>query len=228
LHFPLAAANWQPEAQTFPTLNNGAAFPASHGQAASFFLASTDAQLQFAYVPDDFSSTYIITHWTSPSTAGSTDGAPDGISSFINSTQILPAPSSKDTASVYAASTSSLVQLTSSGELYYINALPSTGGYAVAGDAAWAKIGYTASGGNSSTGGSSSTGSASAASATGSKAASVSGSAAAASKTVSKAVSSASASVADVGGTSAGEREIRKGAVGIFAGVLGAAAFWVL
>lgn len=49
-------ATWQEAAQAFPTLNNGAAFPSSHGQATSFFQESGDVQLQVAFIPDDFSA----------------------------------------------------------------------------------------------------------------------------------------------------------------------------
>ena len=169
---------------------------------------------------------YVITHWTSPSTAGSTDGAPSGISSFINSTQVLPAPSSKDTASTYAASDTSLVQLTSTGELYYLPVFGSSaevGGYAVKSDAAWSKIGYTLAGGSGSSSNSSSTTGGASASASGSAAAggaSVSATGAAASKTASASAKASGASASATAATGAAERSFDVGRV-LVAGVLG-------
>lgn len=79
---------FQPEVQAF-SLANGATdnFPTSSGQALPIPLASTDvscaashwmfktvtdnlsfnqAGKQIVFVPDDFSHTYVLTHWTNP------------------------------------------------------------------------------------------------------------------------------------------------------------------
>lgn len=180
---------FQPEVQAF-SLANGATdnFPTSSGQALPIPLASTDvsratsrwafktatdnhsfnkAGKQIVYVPDDFSHTYVLTHWTNPGdwssvSNGMTDtarmmefltvlsmlqlsDAPAGIESLINSTQTLPAPSSQDRSAAYAASANTLVQFTSSGDVYY---LPSAfgNGWTVQANAAWQKLGYSVAG----------------------------------------------------------------------------------
>jgi hypothetical protein len=118
------------------------------------------------FIPDDFSNTYLVSHWTNPGDYSSTSGAPFA-TDLINSTQILPAPSDKDTQAAYAASPSDVVQIASNGDIYYI-----AGGianYQVASGASWTKMGYslTGLGGGASSSGSSSSMSGSA-SATGS------------------------------------------------------------
>jgi hypothetical protein len=127
------------------------------------------------FIPDDFSNTYLVSHWTNPGDYSSTDGAPFA-TDLINSTQILPAPSNKDTQAAYAASPSDLVQVGSNGDIYYIAG--GVANYQVASGASWTKMGYslTGLGGSSSSSGSSSSASGSA-SATGSSSASASGSA---------------------------------------------------
>lgn len=87
---------FQPQAQAY----SGATFPASHGQATSFFQDS-GVQQEFAFIPDDFSDVYVINVET-------------------NTTATLAAPSSKDTKARYAASITALVQLDSSGAVSYI------------------------------------------------------------------------------------------------------------
>ncbi|TFK67566.1 hypothetical protein BDN72DRAFT_770599 [Pluteus cervinus] len=94
------------------------AFPASHGQAASFFLDS-GVQQQFAFIPDDGSATWVINVET-------------------NTTQSLAGPSSKDPKATYFASTNSLVQLTSDGTVSF---LPFDGTSTPANaQASWSKI----------------------------------------------------------------------------------------
>ncbi|KAM5533881.1 hypothetical protein V8D89_012421 [Ganoderma adspersum] len=87
---------FQPQAQAY----SGATFPASHGQATSFFQDS-GVQQEFAFIPDDFSDVYVINVET-------------------NTTATLAPPSSKDTKARYAASITALVQLDSSGTVSYI------------------------------------------------------------------------------------------------------------
>lgn len=84
-------------------------FPATHGQATSFF-EDSGVQQMFAFIPDDGSATYVINVET-------------------NSTQTLPGPSIKDSLATYFASTDSLIQLASSGKVSYIQySNSSTGG----------------------------------------------------------------------------------------------------
>jgi len=84
-------------------------FPATHGQATSFF-EDSGVQQQFAFIPDDGSATYVINVET-------------------NTTQTLPGPTIKDSLATYFASTDSLVQLAPSGKVSYIQySNSSTGG----------------------------------------------------------------------------------------------------
>lgn len=75
-------------------------FPATHGQVTSFFQDS-GVQQEFAFVPDDGYSTYVINVET-------------------NTTRTLPGPTVKDSLATYFASTKTLVQLTSSGKVWYL------------------------------------------------------------------------------------------------------------
>lgn len=87
---------FQPQSQSY----SGATFPAVHGQATSFF-QSSGVQQEFAFIPDDFSDTYVI-----------------NVES--NSTTTLAAPTTKDTGARYAASITALVQLDSTGAVSFI------------------------------------------------------------------------------------------------------------
>jgi len=119
-------------------------------------VADMQAGSQMIFIPDDFSNTYLVSHWTNPGDYASTDGAPYA-TDLINSTQILPAPSDKDTQAAYAASPSDVVQVASNGDIYYIAGAISN--YQVASGASWTKMGYSLAGlggGSSSTGSSSS------------------------------------------------------------------------
>ncbi|KAG5724835.1 hypothetical protein E4T56_gene12610 [Termitomyces sp. T112] len=84
----------QPEPQPYGK------FPATHGQATSFFMEQ-GVQQEFAFIPDDGSATYVINVET-------------------NTTKTLPGPSIKDSLATYFASTDSLVQLSSSGSVSYM------------------------------------------------------------------------------------------------------------
>ena len=77
--------------------------------------------------------------------------APAGIENLINSTQTLPAPTSQDASAVYAASTDSLVQFTSNGDIYF---LPSAfgNGWNVQVSATWQKSSFSVAGLTGSTG----------------------------------------------------------------------------
>ncbi|KAH8083327.1 hypothetical protein BXZ70DRAFT_995573 [Cristinia sonorae] len=108
---------FQPEPQAYP-LPDGKTFPATHGQVASFFQES-GVQQEFAFIPDDGSTTYVINVET-------------------NTTQALPGPSTKDPKASYAAGISSLVQLDSTGAISF---LPyKQGDASTNAQAAWAKV----------------------------------------------------------------------------------------
>ena len=92
---------FQPEVQNYP---GDKMFPALHGQATSFFM-DTGVQQEFAFVPDDFSATYVINVEN-------------------NSTRTLPPPTSKDTKSSYVAGITSLVQLDSTGAVFFVPYVP--------------------------------------------------------------------------------------------------------
>lgn len=95
------AAYWQPEIQDFTAGNGLGTCPEIHGQATSFFTGDVKAQNQFAFIPDDCRATYVI-------------------DVNKNTTTVLAAPSSKDKASEYTASSSALVCLDSNGSLTYL------------------------------------------------------------------------------------------------------------
>lgn len=108
---------FQPDPQPFPTPNG--TFPATYGQTASFFLDSgvraelftfsvvnksyptNQVQEAFAFIPSDGSATYVLNVDT-------------------NTTQILAGPTTKDAAATYYASTNSLIQLDSQGDVSYL------------------------------------------------------------------------------------------------------------
>jgi len=75
-------------------------FPNTHGQTASFF-KDTGVQTKFAFIPDDGSATYVI-------------------DVTANNTETLKAPSTKDSKATYFASTTALVQLSSSGSVSFL------------------------------------------------------------------------------------------------------------
>jgi hypothetical protein len=91
----------------------------AHGQAASFFM-ETGVQQEFAYIPDDYSATYVVNVEN-------------------NSTRTLPPPSVKDTKSSYVAGITSLVQLDSTGAVYFVPYVPGNDSSANA-NAAWSSV----------------------------------------------------------------------------------------
>jgi hypothetical protein len=84
----------QPDPQSYGS------FPNTHGQATSFF-KDTGVQQEFAFIPDDGSATYVINVET-------------------NTTQTLKGPTKQDSGATYFASTSALVQLSSSGDVSFL------------------------------------------------------------------------------------------------------------
>ena len=92
--------------------------PATHGQATSFFQDS-GVQQEFAFIPDDGSTTYVINVET-------------------NTTQPLAGPATKDAKAQYAASITALVQLDSTGVVSF---LPyKQGDASTNSNAAWSKV----------------------------------------------------------------------------------------
>lgn len=75
-----------------------------HGQTTSFF-NQTGVQEEFAFIPDDFSATYVINVEN-------------------NSTRTLPPPTVQDTKSSYVAGITSLVQLDSTGAVHFVPYAP--------------------------------------------------------------------------------------------------------
>lgn len=91
----------QPEPQFFGPLEvGGSGFPSTTGQTASIFKDITTPQQKFAFVPDDGTNTYIF-------------------DVLANTTQAIAGPTVKSTSRL-AASQRELVQMTSSGELWWI------------------------------------------------------------------------------------------------------------
>ncbi|GFZ42810.1 hypothetical protein JCM24511_00528 [Saitozyma sp. JCM 24511] len=211
--FVVHYAYFQPTAQSYPTQNGGATFPDTAGQAFSIPDAANSVPYQMVFVPNDFSDSYVVTHWTNPSTYSSTDGAPFA-TSLINTTQILPAPSSKDTNAAYAASPYALAQIDSSGNIYYMTN-PVGGDFTVQSGASWQKMSYSLSGAGS--GSSSSSNSSTSAGASGSGSASKTASA---TKSGSSSSSAASASASKA----AAGKAVRTDALGLAIGVVAVAA----
>jgi len=89
-----------------PTPQNYGNFPSTHGKAASFFL-DIGVQQEFAFIPDDGSATYVINVET-------------------NTTKTLTGPPTVDPFASYYASTSALVQLTTSGNVAFLAYDPNT------------------------------------------------------------------------------------------------------
>ncbi|KAI0372023.1 hypothetical protein BV20DRAFT_992346 [Pilatotrama ljubarskyi] len=143
---------FQPQSQSYP-LPDGAAFPATHGQTASFFQAE-GVQQEFAFIPDDGSMTYVINVEN-------------------NSTKTLAGPSTKDPKAQYAASITALVQLDSTGAVSFIPY--KQGDDSTNANAKWASVAKIAtaappnSSSNSSTSGSSTGGASGSGSATGTR-----------------------------------------------------------
>jgi hypothetical protein len=75
-------------------------FPTTHGKTASFFQDS-GVQQEFAFIPDDGSTTYVVNVET-------------------NTTKTLTGPPQQDSFATYSASTSALVQLTTGGKVSFL------------------------------------------------------------------------------------------------------------
>lgn len=135
--FVVHYAYFQNETQLYPTQNNGVSFPSQPGQAVSFMSPDDQAPFQMLFVPDDFSQSFVVSHWTNMADYMNTTGAPMG-PALINSTQLLPPPEAKDKDAAYAASVSDVVQINNKGEIYYIaNAVDN---YSVNKNAKWEKL----------------------------------------------------------------------------------------
>ncbi|KAK0203971.1 hypothetical protein DFS33DRAFT_1374294 [Desarmillaria ectypa] len=117
--FVIHFSYFQPETQSY----GDNSFPASHGQATSFFKDS-GVQEEFAFIPDDGSATYVVSVET-------------------NTTQTLAGPSTKDSGATYFASADALVQLTSKGAVSYISYSNSSTGANTA--ATWSTVANLAS-----------------------------------------------------------------------------------
>lgn len=108
---------FQPTPQSFPINGSSNNFPETHGQATSFF-QTAGVQQEFAFIPDDGSQTYVINVEN-------------------NSTATLSGPSDKSS-STFTAGITSLVQLTSAGNIFF---LPYTQGDASANSGAkWTQV----------------------------------------------------------------------------------------
>ena len=224
-------AQFQPAAQTYPTVGGGATFPDQVGQAISVPNSGDAPPYQIVFVPNDFSNSYVVTHWTDPGDFTKTDSAPMA-QNLINSTQILPAPTSKDPLAAYAASPNSLVQIDSKGDIYAIpNAY--TTSFTVSNGPSWNKLSYSLaglSGGSSvsssaaSASGSGASRSAGSASATGSGAAS--GTSAGASGASAAAGSSAAAQPSSAASLTAGSARLDLAGFALGLITIGAAALF--
>ncbi|EIW69090.1 hypothetical protein TREMEDRAFT_44308 [Tremella mesenterica DSM 1558] len=213
--FVIHYSYFQPSAQAFAGSNGASSFPDTSGQA--FNIPNGDnAQDQVVFVPDDFSSTYVVTHWTNPGDFSSTSGVPFA-TSLINSTQTLPAPTSQDKSAAYASDGSALVQIDSNGDIYYMTGAINSD-YTVASSATWTKMSYSQSGVSGSSSNSTSTASSSA-SASGSGGASAS-----ASKTSSVSGSRTSSSASSTASSTSGGAS-RVGAVDVALVLVGLGAF---
>ena len=169
------------------------------------------------FVPNDFSSSYVVTHWTDPGNYQTVDTAPFA-QTLINTTQTLPAPSSKDQAAAYAASNTALVQIDSNGDIYYMtNAVQ--GDYNVASGANWTKMTYSLPGVGSGSGSTPSGGAGASASGTGNPSGTRKGGASRTSGSASSTSSGAAGERASVG---------RKDVVGLLAGLVAVGGAFVL
>ncbi|WVW79922.1 hypothetical protein I302_101892 [Kwoniella bestiolae CBS 10118] len=189
--FVVHYAYFQPDAQKF---SGSAQFPDTAGQAISIPTESDSVPYSMVFVPNDFSNTYIATHWTDLGDYSITTGAPFA-TDLINSTQTIAAPTSQDKTASYAASPYDLVQIDSNGDIYYY-ATPVNADYTVSSGGSWQKLGYSLSGGSSS-----SSNSTSSAAASGS--ATASGSSASGSATASRSASHSSSASASGSAASA-------------------------
>ncbi|KAF8919451.1 hypothetical protein CPB85DRAFT_1212617 [Mucidula mucida] len=115
--FVIHFSYFQPEVQSY-----GAEFPATHGQAPSFFMDS-GVQQEFAYIPDGGSNVYVVNVET-------------------NSTKTLAGPSSQASDASYYATVNALLQLSSDGAVTYI---PYDASSSDASSASWSSVANLAS-----------------------------------------------------------------------------------
>jgi len=103
--FVIHFSYFQPSPQAYTVSANSKVFPAVGGKTVSLFQPSTGILVprQFVFFPNDGSGTYIV----------------DVIQNTTTTLAFPPAPPSSGT-SAYAGSDSALVQLTPSGELYFV------------------------------------------------------------------------------------------------------------
>ncbi|AAW45106.1 hypothetical protein CNBL2400 [Cryptococcus deneoformans B-3501A] len=218
--FVVHYAYFQPEAQAF----SGTAFPDTVGQAISIPNVDNNVPYSMVFIPDDFSDTYIVTHWTDLSNYSVTSDAPFGLD-LINSTQTLPAPTSQDSTAAYAASPYAIVQVDAAGGIYYMSN-PVQSDYTVSSSASWEKLGYSLTGLNDSASNNSSSSStaSSTSTATGEAAGSASGSASRTSSTDGASASASSTSSSSSGAekmTASGDiLGISMGALALVASIL--------
>ncbi|OCF34632.1 hypothetical protein I316_03673 [Kwoniella heveanensis BCC8398] len=220
--FVVHYAYFQPDAQKF----SGTAFPDSAGQAISIPNESDNVPYSMVFVPNDFSNTYIATHWTDLGDYTVTTGAPFA-TDIINSTQTVSAPTSQDKAASYAASPYDLVQIDTTGQIYYYNNVINSD-YTVPSGGSWQKMSYALTGGSASSSNSTSSSaapsgsaSASASGASASQSGSATGSATgSASRSGSSASASASASSGSGNSSAAGRSVARGDVIGLALGVV--------
>ena len=117
--FVIHFAYFQPEVQSYPGINGGSSFPSTHGQTASIFKGYDAVQTKFAFWPDDKSSTYVIDVIVRRYRCYTYLGRNADRSLQSNTTSVMSSPSDKSS-SVFAASRTGLVQLTTGGNLYGI------------------------------------------------------------------------------------------------------------
>jgi len=109
----------QPNPQTFAPLEaGGSGFPSTTGQTASIFKGLDSVQQKFTFIPDDGSVTYIF-------------------DAIANTTQAMPGPIDKSTGRL-AASPREIVQITKSGDVYWIPFNPDDAGPNYS--ATWSKL----------------------------------------------------------------------------------------
>lgn len=127
------------DSQKYNGKNDGKTFPNKAGQATSITLPK-DKNLppqQMLYVPEDFSNTYVVTHWTNKDDPSKTDGSPMN-KDLINTAQVLPPPTCQDKDASYACAGATCAQVDKDGNVYYINAINDD--YTVKGDAKWIQL----------------------------------------------------------------------------------------
>jgi hypothetical protein len=116
--FVIHYAFMQPNLQTFAPLENGGqGFPSVHGETASIFKGFSEVQQQFAFIPDDGSATYIFDAIVRGLISVGYNGLTPRCQA--NTTQKIQAPTNRSTVMI-AASQQELVQMTTSGEVYWI------------------------------------------------------------------------------------------------------------